>query len=326
MTETGCGCDSIELPYGPSGNDGRSIYNTTTSAFNQPAVGADVTIVVNDSGSFTNQWAARKNQVSVFDSSGNGGFYEIVSITGANQITIKNLGYTGSSSPTTSIASGAKVVPSGVQGAAGPAGAAGGTGPVGPAGTASTLVRTYVDTSIRAVPNTSGFGLIPTQTFSAPAICPQNGDAGRIKGHFVLRGSGSFSLGRLIDNIDFFIGKTGVAFSAIVPVPSAETSYDSQLQIREIDLKDISNYTFVSFEITIKRISSTSSLILVQWWLSNVQTPGLQGSYVGSSLTTGSVDFNTGSSIDFAVRSSATYTAGGIDVSLASLTVEKIIQ
>jgi len=326
MVDLGCGCDSIELPFGPSGNDGRSVFNVTTGPFVQPPVGSDETIVVNDTGSFTNQWAARKNLVSVFDPTGNGGFYEVVSTTGTNQITIKNLGYAGSAPALTPILAGAKVVPSGVQGAAGPPGAAGGAGPVGPAGTASTLVRTYVDTSIRAVPNTSGFGLIPTQTFSAPILCPQNGDAGRIKGHFVLRGSGSFSLGRLIDNIDFFIGKTGVAFSAIVPVPSAETSYDSQLQIREIDLKDISNYTFVSFEITIKRISSTSSLILVQWWLNNVQTPGLQGFYVGSSLTTGSVDFNTGSSIDFAVRSSATYTAGGIDVSLASLTVEKIIQ
>jgi hypothetical protein len=327
MTEPGCGCDEIILPLGADGVDGKNAFTITTGGFVQPAVlSGSVSIPVSNTGLNGVAWAAPGQVIIVSTSSAAYEFYQVVSST-TTTITAVNLGYSGLIAPTTTVTAPSTVAPSGIRGPQGATGPTGGIGPVGPAGTASTLVRTYVDTSIRSVPNTSGFSLIPNQTFSASTLCPQNGDAGKIKGHFALIGVAPNNLGRATD-VDFFIGKTGVSFVAITPMLTAGPTfaYNEQLLLRNIDLQFFADYSFVSFEITIKRISSTSSMILVEWRLMNLATPGLVGSYIGSSLTTGSIDFNAGSFIDFAVRSNATFALGGINVSAASLTVEKIIQ
>jgi hypothetical protein len=324
MVDLGCGCDSIELPFGPSGSDGKNVYNVTTGPFVQPISGSNVTVVVSDSGSFTNQWAAPGNTISIFDSLGEGGFYEVISISGTTQIVVKNLGYTGSSPNPTTILTGAKVVPSGVPGAAGATGATGGTGAPGPAGVAVTLIKTYVDNSARIVPAGSSNVLIPTQVFSAPLACPQDGDAARIKGHFLLKGSVSTDNSRVI-NVDFMISKQPAALAVIAPINS-DVSYNNSLQIKQVPLRDTGNFTYVSFEVIIKRITSTSSLMQVDWKLNNVDLLSQAGCFVGSSTATGTVDFIAGSTIGFGLRSTATIGSGNIEISGASLIVEKIIQ
>jgi hypothetical protein len=83
---------------------------------------------------------------------------------------------------------------------------------------------------------------------------------------------------------------------------------------------------FVDFEIIVKRITLTTSLITVSWSVSGVKAIGPQCFYTGSSSTTGSIDFNVGSFIDFSVVSTQTIASGGIAVSATTLTVEKINQ
>jgi hypothetical protein len=324
MVDLGCGCDSIELPFGPSGNDGKNVYNVTTAPFVQPTVTNNVTIVVSDSGSFTNQWASPGNIISVFDSLGAGGFYQVVSISGTDQIVAKNLGYTGSSPNLTTILTGAKVVPSGVVGAAGAPGATGGPGATGPAGVAITLIKTYTENAALAVPSGVNNVLIPTQVFSAALACPQDGDAARIKGHFLLNGSVSVDPTRVI-NIDFLISKIPNPLAVIAPV-NGNGSYNNSLQIRLVPLKETANFTYVSFEVMIKRITSSTSMILVDWKLNNIDLLNQSACFVGSSTATGGLDFNALSTISFGLRSTAVIAIGDIEISKASLTVEKIIQ
>lgn len=328
MTEPGCGCEEISLPLGANGVDGGNAFTFTSGTFTQPAVAGSVVIPASNVGRNNTEWAAA-GQVIIVSVGGAYGFYQVTSKT-ATSITATSLAG-GTITPTTVVAANATIAPSGQvgpAGAAGAPGAPGGTGPAGPA--ASTLQHAYSDTSARLVPATSGFALIPTQTFAADTLCKANGDAARIKGSFSLKGLSTRVLGRIVDQIDFFIGKTGVGFTAIVPQPSADLSYNSSLQIREIDFTDFTNITFVSFEAIIQRLAisgSASSLISLEWKLSNVYTGVTMGRFVGSSLNTGSIDFNSGSSIDFGVRSDATYVvapSSGIEVSMANLIVEKI--
>jgi hypothetical protein len=64
----------------------------------------------------------------------------------------------------------------------------------------------------------------------------------------------------------------------------------------------------------------------VEWKLSNVDLLSQSASFVGSSIATGTVDFLAGSTIGFGLRSTAIIGSGNIEISGASLTVEKIIQ
>lgn len=327
MTEPGCGCEEISLPLGANGVDGGNAFTFTTGTFTQPAVAGSVVIPASNVGRNNTEWAAA-GQVIIVSVGGAYGFYQVTSKT-ATSITATSLAG-GTIAPTTVVAANATIAPSGQ---VGPAGAPGGTGPAGstgPAGPAAgTLQHAYSDTSTRVVPATSGFALIPTQTFAADTLCKINGDAARIKGAFQLRGGSVIERGRVVDEIDFFIGKTGVSFSAITPQLSSDLAYNSSLQIRQIDMMDLSNFTFISFEIILQRLAAsgaTSSLISLDWKMANVFTGVTTGRFIGSSLNTGSIDFNAGSSIDFGVRSNATYLfpTSIIEVSMANLIVEKI--
>ena len=71
-----------------------------------------VLIVVSSTGQFTNQWAIPGQFVYVEGA----GHFQVVSISGNNGITIRNLGYTGNATPGVTIPSGAKVSPTGERG------------------------------------------------------------------------------------------------------------------------------------------------------------------------------------------------------------------
>jgi len=132
------GCDEITLPLGQDGVDGKNAFTRTTSQFTQPVPGSSVSINVSTLGQFSNAWASPGQIIFIVDSSGNGGYYQVVSITGNDSITITNLGYASNTSDGLPILSGASVSPSGpigATGAAGQNGQNGNPGSQGPAGT-----------------------------------------------------------------------------------------------------------------------------------------------------------------------------------------------
>lgn len=159
------GCEEITLPLGQDGVDGENAFTITTSSFNQPAYGSPVSIQVSNLGQYGNAWASAGQVVYIADSSGNGGWYSIVSTTGTTTIEINNLGYPGSSAAGQAIGTNAKVSPSGLQGPAGAAGAAGTNGTNGSQGTAgingTTLLR-----SAKGNSTTSNGYVLVSPTFS----------------------------------------------------------------------------------------------------------------------------------------------------------------
>lgn len=91
------------------GEDGENAY-TTTTGFNQPAVGATVNAPVLNSG-----MAALGVEAFVEG----GGYYEITAIPDATHITLRNRGYTANTAPGTPIPNGARVVIAGEKGETG---------------------------------------------------------------------------------------------------------------------------------------------------------------------------------------------------------------
>jgi hypothetical protein len=114
-----------------------------------PATNADVTITVRSTGQFTNQWAIPGQIVYITGA----GHFEVRSTTGNNQITVRNLGYTGNATVGVTIPSGATVSPAGLIGLTG---AAGGNGTAGVANiysdATSTSTATLTVTTIKTAP------------------------------------------------------------------------------------------------------------------------------------------------------------------------------
>jgi hypothetical protein len=174
MSNSGCGgCDEITLPLGQDGIDGKNAFTRTTSPFQQPAVGSNVTIDVSNIGQFTNAWASVGQTIYI----SLGGWYSVVSIAGSTSITIANLGYVGNTAVGLTINSNASVSPSGPAGANGAAGAAGGAGSQGSQGASglngTTLLKSVQGNGI--IINTFS-NIAATQTFLANQLCDVNGD------------------------------------------------------------------------------------------------------------------------------------------------------
>jgi len=171
------GCEEITLPLGEDGIDGKNSFTITTSIFSQPAVGLPISINVSNIGQFSNGWASAGQIVYIVDTSGNGGWYSVVSITGETSITINNLDYPGSTQVGLPINSGASVSPSGPRGAAGTAGSAGTAGTSGSQGlpglNGTAILRTGLGTSNNTITYTS---IAPAQTFAANTLCLKDGD------------------------------------------------------------------------------------------------------------------------------------------------------
>jgi len=95
------------------GDDGENATTFTTALFVQPAVSANVTVAVLDSGWFV---VGQKVFVEV------GGYYDVVSKPTALSVILTNLGYTGNAAPTTNIPSGSQISPGGIKGTDGASG------------------------------------------------------------------------------------------------------------------------------------------------------------------------------------------------------------
>lgn len=117
-----------------------------------PAVGDNVIITVSTTGQFGNGWAKALQVIAITGA----GYFQVVSTTGLNQITITNLGYAPNAIAGATIASGATVAPAGLQGLQGT------TGGVGTGGTTrlfellntaiSNTINNYVPMAIYQVP------------------------------------------------------------------------------------------------------------------------------------------------------------------------------
>lgn len=114
---------------GATGTAGQSAFTTTTSSYTQPAVNSTVSIAVTSSAWLTVGASAYVT---------NGGTYTVTAIADSTHFTGKNLGYTGSASPSSTVATAQKVVATGLQGLSGRTCIA----TVGPAGSNADYITT----------------------------------------------------------------------------------------------------------------------------------------------------------------------------------------
>lgn len=110
-------------------------YTITTSNFSQPAVGSNVTVAVSAAGQYSIVWAGVGQNIYIADSSGEGGYYEVVSVNSTVSVTVKLLSNNSGTTTGTTINSGAKVSPAGKAGATGSNGSNGSNGTDGADGT-----------------------------------------------------------------------------------------------------------------------------------------------------------------------------------------------
>ena len=136
-----CPSVSVNVPGSPgtngapgtNGTNGANAFTLTTANFTIPAIGSNVTVSVANTS-----WMVVGQNVFISDGTKQGNF-QVAVINGTTSVDLKFLGYTGDGSPGDSITVGAKVSPSGLQGAAAPTAAA--TQAFG-TGTAYTLTAT----------------------------------------------------------------------------------------------------------------------------------------------------------------------------------------
>lgn len=119
-----CSGNQPSIPQGVAGKDGKNAFSFTTTSFQMPIVGGNVTITVRNTGQFSNDFAGVGSIVFIPTA----GYFEVVSKTGNNQITVENLGYSANAAPTTVIAQGQLVQPSGLKGVQGIQGLSGTNG------------------------------------------------------------------------------------------------------------------------------------------------------------------------------------------------------
>lgn len=85
----------------------------STSNFTQPSIGSNVTV------SMTNtSWLVPGSYIQFYDGADTG-FYRVETINGSNSATLQNLGYSGSSNPSTTMNSGGRFVTTGMKGSDG---------------------------------------------------------------------------------------------------------------------------------------------------------------------------------------------------------------
>lgn len=156
------GCQPV-IPQGLPGANGKNVYNFTTTSFTMPdadpaspETAADVTITVRSTGQFTNQWAIAGMVLYIAGA----GWFQVRSIIGNNQITVRNLGYTGNATPGSTIAATATVSPAGLKG---DTGTTGGNGTDGVANIYSDPTSTSTASLTATVIKT---GVVPANTLT----------------------------------------------------------------------------------------------------------------------------------------------------------------
>lgn len=113
---------------GTNGINGQGAYATTTASYTQPSIGSNVTVSVSST-----VWMAVGQLLFIT----NGGDYEIISITNSTTVVLKNLGYSNSVSPTTTVTTSQSVVATGLKGD---------MGTTGSVSSASSIILTYTTT------------------------------------------------------------------------------------------------------------------------------------------------------------------------------------
>jgi microcystin-dependent protein len=123
------GATGVQGPAGATGATGvpgPASTSITQAQYTQPAVDANVTVLVDQ-----NSWCPAGSVVFVAGA----GYYEVISVPDSTHLVLENPGWQNAASPGSTIPSGALVTAGGVEGAPGNPGA---TGPVGPQGAQGT--------------------------------------------------------------------------------------------------------------------------------------------------------------------------------------------
>ena len=167
------GCQQPIIPSGVNGVDGINAFNFNTGSFPLPAVNSEFSLNVKAINPFKNSWFA-VGQIVFIETAG---YFQVVSITGTNQVRLKNLGYSDTNftppAQGTEIPVNSKISPAGLIGATG---ATGGDGTPGTARIAYSLAdilsgsggtgasKTFITQPVLAVdmPQTEGSSLLLT--------------------------------------------------------------------------------------------------------------------------------------------------------------------
>ena len=214
---TGCGGCQPAIPTSPAGAAGKNAFTLTTASFTMPAVDANVTITVSTTGQYGNAWAKALQVIAITGA----GYFQVVSTTGNNQITITNLGYAGNASPAATIAAGATVAPAGIRGIQGAAGAAGTNG----------TTRLYELLSPSTSGTTGSFQAFAAYTVPANTLV-NNGDALVISGRTTQTASVTFP--NLPKRRITFSGDSCTITGGIEPImltPNSGTQYNIQVEL-----------------------------------------------------------------------------------------------
>lgn len=159
-------CSGIELPVAPSGAAGKNAFTITTSSFVQPAVSGSVTVNVSTAGQYGNAFAGVGQILFVTDGT-HFGWYLVAAVIGTTQLQLVNLGYTGSSAPGDTFASGSLVSPGGLQGPTGTPG----TGTPGAAGADGTSrLYEYLGARLTTTTLSSFTNVSPTHKIEADKL------------------------------------------------------------------------------------------------------------------------------------------------------------
>jgi hypothetical protein len=170
---------------------------------------------------------------------------------------------------------------------------------------------------------TFGGTLFDLQTFRSDTLCPTDGSAARIRGSFAAFGSGIKDAARAINDISFYIGNNGTPAS-IVPRVSATPSNDEDKRPKILNVIGAGDNCHFKFEIIVQRINATSSIITVDWTWSGQDGDNRNRVYIGNSIVTGSLNFNTNSLADFIIKYDTPAFTQVLNVIHRNLTVEKI--
>jgi microcystin-dependent protein len=123
---------------GATGAPGPASTSITQAQFTQPAVNANVTILVDQ-----NSWCPAGSVVFI----AGGGYYEVESVPDSTHLVLQNPGWTNAATPGSIVPSGSLVTAAGVEGAPGTPGATGSVGPQGQQGVPGSQAYSILQTS-----------------------------------------------------------------------------------------------------------------------------------------------------------------------------------
>lgn len=195
-------CSGLDSPVGPAGKNGRHAYTVTTNSFTQPAVGSDVTVNV----SSAMQYSALGLSVGASIHITGGGYYTLMAIVNANQITVRNTAVATNLAPAGTVAAGATVTMAGAPGS-------------GTAGTNGTNGVAIIDALVAAASTSQTAFTAAQHTVTIPASTwTQNKDCVVYEG-LILKEKGT----DLTSTLRIAVGGNNLVMNPLIAIPGGVT-------------------------------------------------------------------------------------------------------